>query len=242
LQAVHQLVQVDRDWIPSSPGSSLYIRPTLIGTEGFLGVRPADEVLFFIILSPVGSYYSGGIAPVKIWIEENYLRAAPGGLGATKAAANYAGSLKAALEAKKKGYAQVLWLDVSREYVEEVGTMNVFFAFENEIVTPALDGTILPGGVRDSLITLLKSWGKPVTERKIKLKEILDGQASGKLKEAFGAGTAAVVTPIGQLASSHLNVTINNNQMGALTQKLYDELCSYQYGQKQDAFGWMSEV
>ncbi len=246
LEGVRQVTKVDEDWIPSEQGSSLYIRPTLIGTEGFLGVRPADEYLFFVILSPVGSYYSGGLAPVKIWIEEDYIRAAPGGLGATKAAANYAGSLKAAFDAKKKGFSQVLWLDVTRKYIEEVGTMNVFFIFDNEIVTPALEGTILGGGVRDCLMTLLKSpertGGRPVHERKVSLQEITDGIKSGRLQEAFGTGTAAVITPIGELTSGHFTGLINNNKMGTLTQKLYDELVAIQYGVKPDPYGWIQPL
>ncbi len=239
LEGIHQLVKVDQDWIPSEQGSSLYIRPTLIGTESFLGVRPAEELLFFVILSPVGSYYSGGITPVKIWIEEEYIRAAPGGLGATKAAANYAGSLKAAFQARKKGYSQVLWLDVSRKYVEEVGTMNVFFIFDHEIITPALDGTILGGGVRDCLMTLLKSYDRPLIERKISVQEITDGIKSGRLQEAFGTGTAAVITPIGELASSQFNGVINNNKIGPITQKLYDALVGIQYGTRPDPYNWV---
>ena len=242
MQGVRELVKVDEDWIPKSQGCSLYIRPTLIGTEAFLGVRPAEEYLFFVILSPVGAYYAEGLAPVKIWIEENYIRAAPGGLGATKAAANYASSLKAASEAKKNGYSQVLWLDVNHEYVEEVGTMNVFFVFDNEVVTPSLDGTILPGGVRDSMIQVLQSWNRPVNQRKIKLQEIMDGIKSGQLKEAFGTGTAALITPIGELASSKGKFLINQGKMGPLSQKLYDELRSVQYGLKPDPYGWIQFI
>jgi branched-chain amino acid aminotransferase len=242
MSGIKELVKVDMDWIPEAKGSSLYIRPTLIGTEAFLGVRPAEEFTFFVILSPVGSYYSGGLAPVKIWVEENYLRAAPGGLGATKAAANYAGSLKAALEAKKKGYTQVLWLDVTRKYIEEVGTMNVFFVFQDEIVTPSLDGTILPGGVRDCLITLLKSWNKKVVERKITLKEIQEAAQNGTLKEAFGSGTAAVVTPIGELANEKWKITLNQNKIGPIAEKLYKDLTDIQYGITPDKNNWTQEI
>lgn len=247
IQGIKELVKADRDWIPQEPGS-LYIRPTLIGTEAFLGVRPSDEILFFAILSPVSSYYAEGTAPIKIWVETNYLRAAPGGLGATKAAANYAGSLKAALEAKKKGYAQVLWLDYEREHIEEVGTMNVFFVFENEIVTPALDGTILGGGVRDSVIQLLKSWNLPIKERKLKIHEVLEASKSGKLKEAFGTGTAAVISPIGELATEDWKINLPqpaaspNGQRGELSQKIYDELTGIQYGHKPDRMGWLEEI
>jgi branched-chain amino acid aminotransferase len=228
----------------------LYIRPTLIGTEAFLGVRPAEEYLFFVILSPVSSYYGEGSKPIKIWVEEEYLRAAPGGLGATKAAglgatkaaANYAASLKAALEAKKKSYAQVLWLDVSREYVEEVGTMNVFFVFDNEIVTPALDGTILGGGVRDSIVRLLKSWKLPIVERKVKLQEIREASQQGRLREIFGTGTAAVISPVGELAARDWHITINNNETGPVATRLYDELTGIQNGSRPDSFGWLTTI
>jgi branched-chain amino acid aminotransferase len=220
----------------------LYIRPTLIGTEAFLGVRPAEEYLFFVILSPVSSYYGEGSKPIKIWVEEEYLRAAPGGLGATKAAANYAASLKAALEAKKKSYAQVLWLDVSREYVEEVGTMNVFFVFDNEIVTPALDGTILGGGVRDSIVQLLKSWKLPIVERKVKLQEIREAAQQGRLREIFGTGTAAVISPVGELAARDWHITINNNETGPVATRLYDELTGIQNGSRPDPFGWLTGI
>lgn len=242
IEGIRALIHADIDWLPSLEQASLYIRPTLIGTEAFLGVRPANEVMFFVILSPVGSYYSTGIEPVRIWVEQKYLRAAPGGLGATKAAANYAGSLKAALEAKQKNCAQVLWLDIQRKYVEEVGTMNVFFVFENEIVTPVLDGTILAGGTRDSLIQLLKESGRPLVERKVTLDEILEGAKSGQLKEAFGSGTAAVVTPIGELVSENFNLKINDGATGPVAQGLYKELAAIQRGLKPDTHRWMMKV
>ncbi|MBC7420740.1 MAG: branched-chain amino acid aminotransferase [Bdellovibrio sp.] len=242
LNGIKELVKIDQEWIPDQPGS-LYIRPTLVGTEAFLGVRPSNEMLFFAILSPVSSYYAEGSAPVNIWVETNYLRAAPGGLGATKAAANYAVSLKAALDAKKKGYSQVLWLDFSREYIEEVGTMNVFFVFENEIVTPSLDGTILGGGVRHSVIQLLKLWNLPISERKLKLSEVLEASKNGKLKEAFGTGTAAVISPIGELATESWKINLTNNgQQGELSKKIYDELTGVQYGRREDKLGWLQPL
>lgn len=242
INGIKELVKIDKDWIPKQPGS-LYIRPTLIGTEAFLGVRPSDEILFFAILSPVSSYYSEGSSAINIWVETEYLRAAPGGLGATKAAANYASSLKAALAAKKKGYSQVLWLDYSREYIEEVGTMNVFFVFENEIVTPSLDGTILNGGVRDSIVELLKSWNLPIVERKLKLSEVREGFQKGTLKEAFGTGTAAVITPIGELAGQDWKINLSKDgQKGELSQKIYDELVGVQYGHREDKLNWLTEL
>ncbi len=242
MQGIKELVKIDQEWIPNQPGS-LYIRPTLIGTEAFLGVRPSNEILFFAILSPVSSYYAEGSAPINIWVETKYLRAAPGGLGATKAAANYAGSLKAALEAKKKGYAQVLWLDYLREHIDEVGTMNVFFVFENEIVTPSLEGTILGGGIRDSVIQLLKSWDLPIKERKLKLSEVLTASRNGTLKEAFGTGTAAVISPIGTLASESWKIQLTQDgKQGELSQQIYDELTGVQYGHREDKLGWMTDL
>jgi branched-chain amino acid aminotransferase len=241
-QGLLELLRIDRDWIPSQKGASLYIRPTLIGMEPFLGVRPSGEYLFFIICSPVASYYAEGTAPIKIWVEDTYVRAATGGLGATKAGANYASSLKAALEAKKRGYAQVLWQDVTHEYVEEVGTMNVFFVFENEVVTPALGGSILPGKVRDSVLTLLKEFNIPVIERRLSMKEVRSAFDGGKLKEVFGTGTAAVISPVGELASPGYKMVINEGKTGPLATRLYDELTSIQYGDKPDSHGWLSKI
>lgn len=242
IEGIHELIKVDKDWIPQEKGCSLYIRPTLIGTEAFLGVRPSEEYLFFVLLSPVSSYYSEGSKPIKIWVEEEYLRAAPGGLGATKAAANYAASLKAAQEAKKHSYSQVLWLDVSRDYIEEVGTMNVFIVFDDEIVTPSLDGTILGGGVRDSVIQILKSWNLPIKERKVQLQEVREASATGRLREIFGTGTAAVISPVGELAAKNWSLVINNNETGPIATRLYDELTGIQKGTKPDSFGWLSGV
>jgi branched-chain amino acid aminotransferase len=242
IEGIKALVKLDQDWIPTQKGSSLYIRPTLIGTEGFLGVRPSNEYLFFVILSPAGNYYSEGLSPLKIWVETEYLRAAPGGLGQTKAAANYAGSLKAAQIAKKSGYSQVLWLDVEKKYVEEVGTMNVFFVFENEIVTPLLDGTILSGGVRNSIIQLLRHQGKNVVERKVSIEELLTKHKQGHLKEIFGTGTAAIISPVGELSSKEWNLVINNNQTGPIAKNLYEDLTAIQSGQSKDTFGWLDLI
>jgi branched-chain amino acid aminotransferase len=241
MQGLMQLLRVSEKAVPSEKGTSLYIRPTLIATEGFLGVRPSDEYLFFIILSPVGSYYSTGSGPVKIWVEKEYLRAAPGGLGATKAAANYAGSLRGALQAKKKNYSQVLWLDVTKTYVQEVGTMNVFFVLGDEIVTPSLeDGTILEGGTRQVAIQLLKEKGHKVSERKISLQELLDAHKSQKLTEAFGTGTAAVISPIGELSSEDFSMKLQGN--GPVATALYNEISAIHYGEKPDTHAWMVTV
>lgn len=243
IEGIKQLVKADSDWIPVARGSSLYLRPTLIGTEAFLGVRPSDEYKFFVIASPVSSYYKEGIGPIKIWVEEQYVRAAPGGLGATKAAANYAGSLKAAYEAKKKGYAQVLWLDVTHQYVEEVGTMNVFFMIDGEAHTPALEGTILAGGVRDSIIQVLKDSEIKVNERRIKWDELSAAYASGKLSEAFGTGTAAVISPIGQLTRGAQTFQLDKlSEPFKIGRMLYDKITAIQYGEAADTHNWLVKI
>ena len=243
MKGLKELLLVDARWAPSEDHCALYIRPTLIGTEGFLGVRPSQEMLFYIILSPVGSYYAtGGTKPVRIWVEDKALRAAPGGLGATKAGANYAASLKSALEAKKKGYDQVLWLDSKYEGIEEVGTMNVFFVFKNEIVTPELNGSILSGGVRDSVIKLLGHLGKNVVERRITMSELIERNAQGDLQEAFGTGTAAVITSIGELQYKGQAISIHKNTMGPLSQDLLNMISGIQRGLQPDIFGWMKPV
>ncbi len=242
IQAVAELVRVDHDWIPSEKGCSLYIRPTLIGHEGFLGVRPSNKYMFYVILSPVGAYYKEGQKPIKIWVEEQDLRAAPGGLGAVKAGANYAASLQAALKAKQKGYAQVLWLDSEREFVEEVGTMNVFFVFKNEIVTPELSGTILPGGTRQCALQLLKDWKLPIVERKIKISEVIAALEKGELLEAFGTGTAAIISPIGELNYKNKNYDVSNQKTGPLADRLYKEITGIQYGEIPDRHHWIKKI
>ncbi len=240
---ITEMVRQDRDWIPQSRGSSLYLRPTLIGTEAFLGVRPSDEYRFFVIASPVSSYYKEGIGPVKIWVEEKYVRAAPGGLGATKAAANYAGSLKAAFEAKQKGYSQVLWLDVNHEHIEEVGTMNVFFIINGEAHTPSLDGTILAGGVRACVIELLKESGVKVNERTIKWSELEAAYKAGTLTEAFGTGTAAVISPIGDLTRGEKTINLaGQNEPFKYGRLIYDRLTAIQYGELPDTHNWLVKV
>lgn len=243
LQAVRELVKLDKDWVPNARGSALYLRPTLIGTESFLGVRPSDNYLFFVISSPVGAYYAEGFNPVKIWVEEEYVRAAPGGLGAIKAGANYAASLLASMNAKKKGFAQVLWLDaVEGKFIEEVGTMNVFFRFKNEVVTPPLDGTILNGATRDCVIQLLKDWKLPIRERVLSLDEVKEAHKNGDLLEVFGTGTAAVISAVSELSTKNGSMKIGNGKVGEVTQKLYDEITAIQYGEKADTHGWIEIV
>lgn len=246
VEGIKQLVAVDESWVPSDVGQALYIRPTLIGNEPFLGVKPSSKYIFYVILSPVASYYKEGLSPLSIWVEEHQVRAAPGGLGAVKAGANYAASLQAAKQARDRGHAQVLWLDVSHKYVEEVGTMNVFFIIENagkmEAITPLLDGTILPGNTRSSVIQLLRDLGILCSERKIAVQEIHDWHQTGKLKEAFGTGTAALISPMGQLTFESKVILINNKKIGAVSQKLYDQLSGIQHGLIEDRHQWLVPV
>ena len=243
VEAIKKLVSVDQDWIPTAEGTSLYIRPFIFATEAQVGVHPAQELLFAIILSPVGAYYPEGLNPVKIYVEDKYLRAVRGGMGYTKTGGNYAASLKAQDEAEKVGYTQVLWLDgVERKYIEEVGTMNVFFVIDDEIVTPELQGSILPGVTRMSCIELLKKQGYKVSERRLSIEEVAEAADAGKLKEAFGSGTAAVISPIGELKWDEKVMTINNGEIGTISQHLYDTLTGIQWGKLPDPYGWTVEV
>ena len=243
VEAIKKLVSVDQDWIPTAEGTSLYIRPFIFATEAQVGVHPAQELLFAIILSPVGAYYPEGLNPVKIYVEDKYVRAVRGGLGYTKTGGNYAASLKAQDEAEKVGYTQVLWLDgVERKYIEEVGTMNVFFVIDDEIVTPELQGSILPGVTRMSCIELLKKQGYKVSERRLSIEEVAEAADAGKLKEAFGSGTAAVISPIGELKWDEKVMTINNGEIGTISQHLYDTLTGIQWGKLPDPYGWTVEV
>ncbi len=239
LEAIRQLVRIEERWVPDKKGTSLYIRPFMIATEPFLGVRPAKEYLLSVILSPVGAYYPEGFNPVKIYVTDKYVRAAKGGVGEAKAAGNYAASLMASEEAKEKGFTQVLWLDAAEHrYVEEVGTMNIFFKFEDALVTPALSGSILPGVTRDSVIRLGKDWGLKVEERPVTIDEVLDQAQKGGLKECFGTGTAAVISPVGSLFYKDKTYPINNEKTGPLAQKLFDEITGIQYGERPDPYGW----
>lgn len=243
VEAIKTLVKVDEDWIPTQEGTSLYIRPFIFATDAMLGVHPAKHLLFMVILSPVGAYYPQGLNPVDIYVEDEYVRAVRGGMGYVKTAGNYAASLKAQAVAESKNYTQVLWLDgVERKYIEEVGTMNVFFKIGGEIVTPSLDGATLPGVTRMSSIELLRSWGYTVTERKISIDEVAQASKDGKLEEAFGTGTAAVISPIGELKWKDLSMNINEGKIGPVSQKLYDVLTGIQWGRLEDPFGWIQEV
>jgi len=243
LEAVKKLVLLEKDWIPQSSGASLYIRPTMIATEAALGVHPANAYLFYIIVGPVGAYYPEGFSPTKIYVVEEYVRSAPGGIGYCKAAGNYAASLMASAMAVEKGYTQVLWLDaVTRKYVEEVGTSNIFFVIDDELITPPLGGTILPGVTRDSVLRIARSWGLKVSERPLSMDEILAACSKGIMKEAFASGTAAIVSPIGQIFYKDREYPINEGKTGALTEKLYKEILEIQYGEKDDPFGWRMTI
>jgi len=242
-EAIEKLVLLEQDWIPHGIGTSLYIRPTMIATEAALGVHPANAYLFFIIAVPVGAYYPEGFSPTKIYVVEDYVRAAPGGMGNVKAAGNYAASLFAMSLAIEKGYTQVLWLDaIHRKYVEEVGTSNIFFCIGDELITPPLGGSILPGVTRDSVIQLAKSWGVRVAEKPLSIDEIIEAGLKGTLKEAFASGTAAVVSPIGQLFYRGQEYVVNGGQTGQLTEKLYNEMLRIQYGEQEDPFGWRVKI
>ena len=243
LDALKQLVRLDQSWVPQTLGTSLYIRPTMIATEAVLGVRPSSSYLCYILLSPVGAYYKAGLKPVNIWITDKYVRAAPGGTGDTKAGANYAISLYGGEEAHKYGCEQVLWLDaVHRRYVEEVGSMNMMFVYDGKVVTSPLHGTILNGVTRRSILTLVKDMGIEVEERALSVDEIMEGAASGRLSEAFGTGTACVVSPVGKLTFNETAIPIGKGGMGELTAKLYDTLTGIQYGRLEDKFGWIVKL
>ena len=243
IQAVEALVDVDRDWVPHSDGASLYIRPFIIATEPFLGVDVSQTFQFIIILSPSGAYYESGLEPVGIWIEDDYVRAVRGGMGFAKTGGNYAASLAAQVKAHDDGYSQVLWLDgVERKYIEEVGAMNIFFKIDGKVVTPMLNGSILPGITRNSVLQLCRDWGLPTEERKISVEELIQAQKEGKLEEVFGTGTAAVISPVGKLRYKDDVMVIGNGEIGPLSQKLYDTVTGIQLGRLEDKFGWRVRV
>lgn len=243
VEAVKAVVDVDRDWVPTDPGTSLYIRPFIIATDEFLGVAPSKTYLFMIILSPSGAYYESGLEPVGIWIEDEYVRAVKGGMGFAKTGGNYAASLIAQVKAHDDGYAQVLWLDgVERKYIEEVGSMNIFFKINGKVVTPMLNGSILPGITRNSIIHVCKQWGYEVEERRISVDELVAAAKDGSLEEVFGTGTAAVVSPVNKLRYVDDVMDIGDGSIGELTQKLYDELTGIQWGEREDPYGWRVTV
>ncbi|HEY3309772.1 MAG TPA: branched-chain amino acid aminotransferase [Desulfuromonadaceae bacterium] len=243
LKGIEQLVDLERDWIPTAPGTSLYIRPAMIAVEQVLGVKPSDHYYFYVILSTVGAYYSSGFSPVSIMVEDHYVRAVPGGTGEAKTGSNYASSLKAGLEAKKKGFDQVLWLD-GREhrYIDEVGAMNMFFVYGKKIVTAPLTGSILHGVTRDSVLKLAPSLGYEVEERPIDVNDLMADIKAGRVTEAFGSGTAAVITPVGHLCYKDENLQLSGGNVGEITQQLYETLTGIQTGKRADTFGWVKFV
>ena len=243
LNVIKELITIDKDWIPAKDGESLYIRPFMYGSDPFLGVKPASSYKLIVLLSPVGAYYPEGFKPVKILAQNDYVRAVRKGLGECKAPANYAASLLAGEEARKKGFTQVLWMDaVEQKYIEEVGTMNIFIRFRDEVATPKLTGGILPGVTRKSVIKLLNDWGENVSERLISMQEVIDEYEKGNLLGIFGTGTAAVISSVGWLTYKDINMTINNGEPGELARKLFDELTGIHYGRKEDTYNWLTYV
>lgn len=244
LEAIEELIKVDKDWVPPKDGMALYIRPFCIATGTHLGVKRSDKYLYFVILSPVGAYYPEGMKPTKIYIEDKYIRSAQGGIGHYKAGANYAGTLKPGEEVIQKGYSQICWLDAKEnKYIEEVGTSNIMFVIDGKIVTPPLTrGTILPGITRATVIQLAKEWGIPLEEREITIDELFKAAEEGRVTEAFATGTAAVISPVGLLKWKDKEVVINNQVIGEISQRLYDEITDLQYGKKEDTRGWIKVV
>lgn len=241
LKALYELIKLERAWVPPKKDASLYIRPTMIGVDPIIKVRASDNYIFFIILSPVGPYFSSGSKMSKIMVEDKYVRASKGGMGFAKTGGNYASSLKAGMEAAKKGFDQVLWLDAEeRKYVEEVGSMNIFFVINDVLVTPELDGSILPGITRKSVLQLARNLNIKVEERKIEIKEIAEGLKNGRVSEVFGTGTACVVTPVGLLGYKGQELKVGSGDIGKYSALLYDHLTGIQYGDKEDNFNWMT--
>jgi branched-chain amino acid aminotransferase len=243
LDALKQLIATEKNWVPGAPETSLYVRPTVIAMDPFLGVRASHTYRFFIILSPVGAYYPEGFNPVKILVTSEYVRAVRGGVGEAKTPGNYAASLLAGEQAHTAGYTQVLWLDgVEQKYLEEVGSMNIFFVIDDEIITPALNGSILPGVTRKTVIELARHWNDKVSERKISIDELMRAHSAGKLQEVFGAGTAAVISPVGMIKYNDQVITINDNQTGPVAKRYYEAITDIQYGKADDPMGWIVPV
>ena len=243
LDTIKTLVLLDKQWIPPHRGYSLYIRPCMIATEPCLGIRAANSYCFFVITSPVGSYYAKGFNPIDIYVTEKYVRAVPGGVGAAKVIGNYATSLLAMEDGVKHGCSQVLWLDgKEHKYIEEVGAMNVFIRFKNSLATPNLTGSILPGIVRDSVITIAKAWGINVLEKQISIEEVIEGIESGEVIEVFGTGTAAVISPVGSLVYKNKKHIVSDGKVGSLSQKMLDFITSLQLGMQNDEFGFVSKI
>lgn len=242
-KALFELLEIEKDWVPSNKGSSIYIRPFIFATDEYLGVSVSNTYKFMIILSPVSAYYVNGFSPVKIMVEDKYVRAVSGGLGEAKTPANYAASLHAGLVAKKNGYDQVLWLDGNEhKYVEEVGSMNIFFKINGEIITPELNGSILNGITRRTVLEIAKKWGLKTTEKKISIDEVIKASEDGKLEEIFGTGTAAFISPVGELLYKDKKIIINNNKIGDFSQKMFDYMSDMQKGFEKDVFSFFEEI
>lgn len=243
LKSLKALLYLDKEWIPTAEGATLYIRPSMIGVDPYLGVRPSDTYYFYIILSPVGAYYAEGFNPTKIYVTDEYARAVKGGVGDVKTAGNYAASLFTSELAKKEGCTQVLWLDAcEHKYIEEVGTSNIFFAIGDELITPPLEGSILGGITRDSVMKLAAEWGVKVVERNISIDEVIEAGKDGSLKDAFATGTAAVISPVGELLYREESYVINNGEIGELAQRLFTELQAIQNGETEDLFKWVVRI
>ncbi|MHA2297948.1 MAG: branched-chain amino acid aminotransferase [Candidatus Hodarchaeales archaeon] len=243
LDTITKLIQIEKDWVPSWPGTALYIRPTMIATEAALGVHTSTDYYFYIILSPVGAYFATGFEPTKIHVETEYIRAALGGVGEAKTGGNYAASLLAGQIAKEKGYSQVLWLDaIERKYVEEVGAMNMFFVMGDTVYTAPLNGSILEGITRESVIQICIDSGFKCEEKSLTIDEVIGGVESGNLTEAFGSGTAASITPVGEFFYKGQAHVINDNRIGSITQNLYDAMVGIQTGKLEDNYGWNKEI
>lgn len=242
-KGLKELIKLDEKWVPKKRGYSLYLRPFVFATDNFLGIKSSLTFRFVIITSPVGNYYKEGMNPISLITSGEYVRAVIGGLGEVKTAANYAASLYPSEKAKKRGFTQVLWLDgLEKKYIDEVGTTNIFFLIDDELVTPPLEGSILAGITRDSVITIAKDWGMKVTERRISIDEVMEASEKKILREVFGTGTAAVISPVGEIEHNGKRITINNNNTGEISKKLYDEITAIQYGEKEDKFGWCNYI
>ncbi|MCK4938019.1 MAG: branched-chain amino acid aminotransferase [Methanosarcinales archaeon] len=243
MEAMTELIKQDRNWIPTLKGYSLYIRPFIFGTDNFLGVHPSSTYRFMIILSPVGAYYKEGFNPVSLLVPDEYVRAVKGGVGEAKTSGNYAASLLPAQIAQEKGFTQVLWLDGEQhKYIDEVGTMNIFFVIDDVVITPPLEGSILPGITRDTAIQLTKSWGMEVQEKRISIDEVIEASKQGRLQEVFGTGTAAVISPVGEIQYKETNININDGEIGPIANRLYDEITRIQNGEIPDTHNWIYNI
>jgi len=243
MTGLEMLIELDQDWVPKKRGNALYIRPFIVATDEYLAVKVAKTYQFFIITSPVGAYYKEGINPVSLITSDEYVRAVRGGVGTVKTMGNYAASLLPAQVAQQSGFTQVLWLDaIEKKYIEEVGTMNICFYIDGVLVTPPLEGTILSGVTRDSVIQIATDWGVPVEERRISIDEVIEASENGTLQEVFGTGTAAVISPVGTIQHREKTISIHNNEIGPFAKALYDEITGIQYGEKEDRFGWLHRI